>query len=271
MHFLLINPPHIWSSAIIPLQSSEALRLVSGLGILADPVTLRLKLHGACSSKCSSLSPHSHIVKQFSKPDVFEGALHRFSGKATEKESLTRKHNVNWKHSAIPQPYQGKVHSWRRYHQCAAVEWGRCMMLKASGHPHYHRLSVHPSFFNPTLRIAFCIIFREISSRSNTPTSTQSILPFTHIHSHADIHIGLDNTPTLCRRTRLFSECLRLCEPLVNNCVCSPLQMPAQDQETMVRLLTTSSSSSNSSNSSSSVLTPNAPLFRFSALILFLH
>lgn len=40
---------------------------------------------------------------------VFEGALHRFSGKAMEKDSLTNKQMCNWKQYGIPLPLRASV------------------------------------------------------------------------------------------------------------------------------------------------------------------
>lgn len=207
------------------------------LGILADHFVLQLKLHSACSTVSAHRYPfHSHIVKQFSKLNVFERALQRFRGKAMEKkrrESLTHKYINNWKQTAFPQLCHGKVHSWRCYHQGAAVEWERCMMPRALGasslsSPFIILVFMH-FFFNLTLSITF---FREISLLASRPRSTL----FTHTlisrcscwprHSltYADPHAYSANVSG--------SVSLWLIT------VCSPPQMPAQDQETTVRLFT---------------------------------
>lgn len=63
----------------------------------------------------------------------------------------------------------------------------------------------------------------------------------THTCTHTLVFTLAQTHTYICRDT-LIQLNVCVCEPLVNNRICPPPQMPAQDQETMVRLLTVFSS-----------------------------
>lgn len=95
---LLINPltrAFIRSRAFIPPRSSEGLHAPGLWHCAFEQITLC-----GSSSYTELLSTHEYlfhscIVEQLSKLSVFEGALHRFSGKAVKKHSLTHKYICN--------------------------------------------------------------------------------------------------------------------------------------------------------------------------------
>ncbi len=150
---------------------------------------------------------HRYIVKQFSKLNVFEGAL-QIQWESHEEGVADAQTHGQLESECLPTilPRKGpQLEVLSSMHCCRVGKMHGAQSLRASSLLSPLCFPARLSYLNLTLSIAFCTIFREISSRSNTPTSTQTEVLFTHIHSEADIHSGLDThlhmqTHTLIQR-----------------------------------------------------------------------
>lgn len=177
---------------------------------------------------------------------MFEGALHRFSGKAVEKRVAdTQTH----------QQLAPRVLSHSSITGRSTVRGVIINVLQQSGEdarcpkPEGIFTVIFPLFtcmcflvFSIGLLASFSAASSEKSRHGQTHPHAHKVSHSSHTHTHRQIFTLDQAHAYICSHTRLFSRvCGGVSVWLIT--VCSPPQMPAQDQETTVRLLTSSSSS----------------------------
>ena len=169
----------IWSWAIIPLRSSEALRLLSGPGHFSGSLSAAARVTRCLFLLSAHRYPfHSLIVKQFRELSVFLGSfaqIHRgvadtqtHQGVETERPPADPPRKKSAVGGVIFKVLLQNGADTRR-----SAPQGVLTMVSSL-------LSCR------CVSSLSCTIFREISSRSNTPTSSQSVSS----HTKADTDFG---------------------------------------------------------------------------------